>query len=348
MPDTPKPAATPLATRDYVLISPCRNEAAFMVRTLDSVIAQSLRPALWVIVDDGSTDETPKILADYAARHDWIRVVPKPDRGHRAVGPGVIEAFYAGYDTVSKDRFPYLCKLDLDLDLPPRYFEILVERMEADPRLGTCSGKPYVRQNGRLVSERRGDEMSVGMTKFYRRSCFEDIGGFIPEVMWDAIDCHKARQLGWRAVSWDEPDLRFEHLRPMGSSQTSIYTDLGTWPQRLDACRRSKFELSDVRYFRHRHVFRYANAHDLIFDPVRGPKRGFGRARIAPGCTGGLALGRLNPGALQDWGPKSGARSLPIAPGCTGRARLNLGALAIGAKRGSRPAGFAPGCTGVL
>lgn len=206
----------------YLVISPCRNEMEFLSKTLDSVIAQSLRPALWVIVDDGSTDETPAILADYAARHDWIRVVPKPDRGHRAVGPGVIEAFYAGLETVSED-FPYLCKLDLDLDLPPRYFESLIERMEADPRIGTCSGKPYVRRGDQLVSERRGDEMSVGMTKFYRATCFDAIGGFVREVMWDAIDCHKARQLGWKAVSWDHPDLNFEHLRPMGSSEMSIY-----------------------------------------------------------------------------------------------------------------------------
>jgi hypothetical protein len=66
--------------------------------------------------------------------------------------------------------------------------------------------------------------MSVGMTKFYRRRCFEQIGGFVREVMWDAIDCHKARYLGWRALSWDDPDLRFEHLRPMGASQKGIFT----------------------------------------------------------------------------------------------------------------------------
>lgn len=195
-----------------------------MRRTLDSVVAQTVRPALWVIVDDGSTDATPEILAEYAAAHDWIRVVAKPDRGHRAVGPGVIEAFYAGYDTIDPEAYAYSCKLDLDLDLPPRYFETLIERMEANPRIGTCSGKPYVRHGGQLVSERRGDEMSVGMTKFYRRDCFEDIGGYVREVMWDAIDCHTARMKGWIAVSWDHPDLNFEHLRPMGSSQTSIWT----------------------------------------------------------------------------------------------------------------------------
>ncbi|MEM7508233.1 MAG: glycosyltransferase [Pseudomonadota bacterium] len=212
------------ADRAYLLVSPCRNEADYMRRTLDSVVAQTIRPALWVIVDDGSTDETPQILAEYAARHDWIRVVAKPDRGHRAVGPGVIEAFYAGLETVLLSEYAYLCKLDLDLDLPHGYFEGLIARMEANPRIGTCSGKPYMRRGGVLVSERRGDEMSAGMTKFYRTACFEAIGGFVREVMWDAIDCHKARQLGWIAVSWDAPELRFEHLRPMGSSQQSIWT----------------------------------------------------------------------------------------------------------------------------
>ena len=196
-----------------------------MRRTLDSVVAQTLRPALWIIVDDGSTDDTPAILASYAAQHDWIRVVPKADRGHRAVGPGVIEAFYHGLDTVDLSEFDYLCKLDLDLDLPFGYFETLVQSMEANPRIGTCSGKPYFRAaGGRMISEKCGDEMSVRMTKFYRTECFQQIGGFVREVMWDAIDCHKARQLGWIAVSWDDPAIRFEHLRPMGSSQKSVFT----------------------------------------------------------------------------------------------------------------------------
>ncbi len=195
-----------------------------MRRTLDSVVAQTVTPALWLIVDDGSTDATPEILRDYADKHDWIKVVTKPDRGHRAVGPGVIDAFYFGVEQIDLAAYAYSCKLDLDLELPPRYFEILISRMEDDPRLGTCSGKPYIMRNGTLVSERRGDEMSVGMTKFYRRECFDDIGGYVREVMWDAIDCHKARQKGWIARSWDEPDLRFEHLRPMGSSQSGIYT----------------------------------------------------------------------------------------------------------------------------
>jgi glycosyltransferase involved in cell wall biosynthesis len=220
----PAETAPPSMQRRYVLISPCRNEADYMRQTLDTVVAQSVRPARWVIVDDGSTDATPAILAEYCARHDWITVVTRKDRGRRAVGPGVIEAFYAGYDSIDADDYDYLCKLDLDLSLPPRYFELLMQRMEARPRLATCSGKAYVRQGDALVNENHGDDMSLGMTKFYRVQRFKQIGGFVREVMWDGIDCHRCRMLGYEACSWDEPDLRFIHLRPMGSSQTGILT----------------------------------------------------------------------------------------------------------------------------
>jgi glycosyltransferase involved in cell wall biosynthesis len=210
-------------SRRYLIVSPCRNEAAFMRQTLDTVVAQSVRPARWVIVDDGSTDATPDILAEYAARHDWISVVTRSDRGRRAVGPGVIEAFYAGYETVDPGDYDYLCKLDLDLRLPPRYFEILMQRMEANPRIATCSGKAYIEAGGRLVNERHGDEASIGASKFYRVDRFREIGGFVREVMWDGIDGHRCRMLGWVACSWDDPELRFIHLRPMGSSQSGIY-----------------------------------------------------------------------------------------------------------------------------
>ena len=208
----------------YLIISPCRNEADFMVNTLESVVNQSVTPAKWIIVDDGSTDATPEILQRYADQYDFIQIVTRTNRGHRSVGPGVIEAFYAGLAEVDMDDYQFICKLDLDLELPSKYFELLMQRMNENPRLGTCSGKPYNRLGNRLVSEKRGDEMSVGMTKFYRMSCFKQIGGFVSEVMWDAIDCHRCRQLGWIACSWDDPQLRFVHLRMMGSSQDSIFS----------------------------------------------------------------------------------------------------------------------------
>lgn len=227
-----------MTSRRYCVITPCRDEVKYARRTLDSVTGQTEPPALWVIVDDGSSDGTPQLLESYAARFPWIRVVHREDRGARKVGGGVIDAFYAGFDTIEPAQFDYLCKLDLDLVLPPGYFAALMDRMEAEPRIGTCSGKPYffrpgtsdeqvtfpLRAEDGLVSEMIGDENSIGASKFYRSRCFRQIGGFVREVMWDGIDGHRCRQLGWIAVSWDDPALRFVHLRPMGTSHKSWWT----------------------------------------------------------------------------------------------------------------------------
>jgi poly-beta-1,6-N-acetyl-D-glucosamine synthase len=218
----PKKAVAVPTGRRYCLITPCRDEAAFARRTIESVINQTEPPTLWVIVDDASKDQTPQILAEYAAKHPFIRVMRRPDRGYRKLGGGVIDAFYDGYQTIDPDEFDYLCKFDLDLDLPPGYFERLMDRMETDPRLGTASGKPWFRNShGRPFAEACGDENSVGMIKFYRIECFRQIGGFVRALMWDGIDGHRCRMHGWRAASWDDPDLRFEHLRPMGTSDRS-------------------------------------------------------------------------------------------------------------------------------
>lgn len=213
-------------SRRYLLISPCRDEAKYLRHTLDSVAAQSVLPALWVVVDDGSSDESGEILADYARRLPFLRIVRRGNREGRRVGPGVIDAFYAGLDGIALDEFDFVCKLDMDLKLPPRYFELLIARMEANPRIGTTSGKPWFvhPRSGELVPEICGDEMSVGMTKFYRVACFEEIGGFVREVMWDGIDCHRARMIGWIAESCPSEALRFVHLRPQGASHKGIWT----------------------------------------------------------------------------------------------------------------------------
>lgn len=212
--------------RRYVLVSPCRDEAKFIRRTLDSVALQTIPPALWVVVDDGSTDETPRILEEYVRRLPFLRVVHRSDRGVRSVGPGVIEAFYQGMAGLDLDGFEYVCKLDMDLDLPPRYFEGLILRMEQEPRLGCSSGKPWFHhpETGVLTPESIGDEMSVGASKFYRTACFREIGGFVRQVMWDGIDCHRARMFGWIVESVGSEELRFLHLRPMGSSHQGIWS----------------------------------------------------------------------------------------------------------------------------
>lgn len=216
--------------RRYCLVTPCRNEAQYIRATLETTCAQTIPPALWVIVDDGSTDETPQILSEFAARHDFIRIVNREDRGARAVGPGVIEAFYDGLSHVDLDDFDYVTKFDGDLELPPRYFERVMERMEEDPYLGNLSGKLFERlADGSLFEERTGDENAVGPIKFYRVKCFRDIGGFVREVGWDGIDGHVCRLHGWIAQSVHDPEMQIIHLRPMGSSQENIRVGRVRW-----------------------------------------------------------------------------------------------------------------------
>ncbi len=207
----------------YVLVSPCKDEGAYIERTLRSIARQTVKPVQWIIVDDGSTDDGMAIVARYRAEMPFIKVVTRTS-GARQVGAGVVRAFNEGMAHIDAD-YAFICKFDVDLELPERYFEVMLARMAADPRLGTCSGKAYYRhpRTGALISELCGDEASVGMIKFYRRACFEAIGGFVVDNGWDGFDGHQARWHGWRAVSWDDPEIRFIHLRPMGSSQKSIY-----------------------------------------------------------------------------------------------------------------------------
>ena len=213
---------------DYCLISPARNEAAYITQTLDSVLAQTVLPKRWIIIDDGSSDDTPRILADYAAKHGFIEVHKRSDTGRRALGGGVVEVFNLGLELLAGDAAEFVCKLDVDLILPPRYFELLLDEMTRDERLGSVSGKPYfpVRSDdlSALKSERIGDDVSAGMTKFYRRAFLDDIGGLVKGLIWDGIDCYRGRMLGWRSKSIEHPDLRFIHLRPMGSSDRGIMT----------------------------------------------------------------------------------------------------------------------------
>ncbi len=213
------------------MISPVKDEAAFLPTTIASLVAQTKRPDLWVIVDDGSSDDTGKIAEAAAAEHPWIRVLRRQAGTQRRVGPGVIEAFYAGLDSVPDWKsYDFICKTDGDLEFQPRYFEILLDRFARNPRLGSASGKVFTpNEKGIFEEERIGPGFSFGCAKLYRRTCFEEIGGFVRQVMWDGIDCHRSRMLNWDVVSYDDPELAIKHFRRMGSSFQSIYHGRRRW-----------------------------------------------------------------------------------------------------------------------
>ena len=212
-----------------LIVSPVKDEGKYLERTVRSMVAQKRRPDLWIIVDDGSSDNTAAIADRAAIDYPWIRVLHRPAGIVRRVGPGVVEAFYAGLESVNWRDYEFVCKLDGDLEFASTYFAELLERFDADPRLGTISGKTHIPIGDQFVLERTGDDFSHGVAKLYRRTCFEQIGGFVRAVMWDGIDCHRCRMLGWKAESRGDPSLAIRHLRQMGSSFRSIYHGRWRW-----------------------------------------------------------------------------------------------------------------------
>lgn len=212
-----------------VIIAPVRDEAGLIRLTLDSMIAQTVRPLEWIIVDDGSQDETADIVRAYADKYDFIRLVQRPDRGFRKVGGGVVAAFKFGITQISHKDYEYIAKLDGDMSFGPRYLECMFEQFALDPRLAAVSGKVFREENGQKIEEHIIDEHVAGQFKLYRRVAFEEIGGFVEEVLWDGIDVHTARMKGWTTKSFLHPDAILMHHRLMGSSDKNVYRGRLRW-----------------------------------------------------------------------------------------------------------------------
>lgn len=226
------PAAPPAESPTIIsllVVSPVRDEAKYLRRTLDSMVAQTVRPIEWIIVDDGSTDETPDIVREYAARYPFIRLETRQDRGFRKLGGGVVAAFNFGKDLARHTDYGYLAKLDGDMSFGPRYLELMMQTFQANPRLAAVSGKVYRSEGDGFVEETHLEEQVAGQFKLYRRDAFEDIGGFVQHLSWDGIDMHRARMKGWQTLSFYHPDAWLWHHRIMGSSDRSIYVGRLRW-----------------------------------------------------------------------------------------------------------------------
>jgi len=222
------PAENPLVV-PLVIISPVRDEAQYLRLTLDSIVAQTYRPAEWILVDDGSRDATPDIVREYAERYPFIRLEERKNRGFRKLGGGVIAAFNFGRERIRTKDYRYIAKLDGDMSFGPLYLEHMLTRLESSPRLAAVSGKVYRSERGKYIEERHITEQVAGQFKLYKREAFEDIGGFVEHLGWDGIDIHRARMKGWETLSFYDPDAWLWHHRIMGSSDRSLYVGRLRW-----------------------------------------------------------------------------------------------------------------------
>jgi poly-beta-1,6-N-acetyl-D-glucosamine synthase len=196
----------------YVLVTPVRNEAAVIARTLDAVIRQTVQPAEWVIVSDGSTDGTDDAVGAAAGAHSWIRLLALPPRRGRSFA-AVVHNTEAGVRALRSREYRYLGLLDADLDFQRDYFETLIGRFEANPRLGLAGGVVLDPGSPRHRLPRNRIDVP-GAVQMFRRECFERLGGLmpIPEGGWDCLTCAMARMHGFETRLMT--DLVVDHLKP--------------------------------------------------------------------------------------------------------------------------------------
>ena len=200
----------------YVLISPARNEEAFLENTIKSVVAQTILPLRWVIVSDGSTDQTEAIATRYAERYPWITVVTRPPRRIRDFA-GKVSAFNAGFDMIKHLDFDIVASLDADLSFVPDYFEFLLGKFGSDPQLGVA-GCPFSEEGVTYDYSFSSVEHVSGACQMFRRECFQQIGGYVPLKGGgiDVVAVLMARMKGWRTRTF--PERVCVHHRPMGSA----------------------------------------------------------------------------------------------------------------------------------
>jgi biofilm PGA synthesis N-glycosyltransferase PgaC len=201
----------------YVIVTPVRDEGQYLAPTIESVVRQTVRPAEWVIVDDGSSDRTGEIADRFAMQYSWIRVVHRQNRGFRKSGGGVMEAFYDGYHALRFPDWEFIVKLDGDLTFSCDYFEKCFDYFSQDCQLGIGGGNIYHDISGQLKLEVNPRFHIRGATKIYRKACWIAIDGLWPAPGWDTIDEVKANMLGWKTYSF--MDLPLLHHRLTGSEE---------------------------------------------------------------------------------------------------------------------------------
>lgn len=203
----------------YVLITPARDEEAFIEKTIESVIHQTVLPIKWVIVDDGSTDRTAEIVSRYLLQYPWIEMVQMPQRRDRSFAAKV-QAFNAGYERFNGLQYEIIGNLDADISFEKDHFEFLVRKFSEDTTLGVA-GTVFREEEG-YSSEKdsfEGHKHVSGQCQLFRRQCWEDIGGYIPHraggIDWMAVTT--ARMMGWKTRSFRERS--FFHHRHLGMAQ---------------------------------------------------------------------------------------------------------------------------------
>jgi glycosyltransferase involved in cell wall biosynthesis len=205
---------------NYALITPARNEAQYIELTIKSMIAQSLLPLKWVIVSDGSSDQTDELVRKYLKEYPWIELVRMPERAQRHFA-GKVHAFKAGYERLKDTKVEIIGNLDADVSFEPRHFEFLIERMSENPQIGVA-GAPFREGTFQYDYRFSNIENVWGGCQLFRRECYEAIGGYLPLKggCIDHVAVLSARMHGWQTRTFTENVCL--HHRQMGTAMQGV------------------------------------------------------------------------------------------------------------------------------
>jgi len=188
---------------DYILVTPAKDEGDNLPFVMKSVVEQTIKPRIWLIVDDGSTDNTSQIVQDAEVKHSWIKSITLPPH------PWDITFHYSfvcktGFDWITshcaenKIEYHYIGLLDADTELSPDFFESLISAMQNDASLGIVSGGIHHIVDGKLEWNQSNENLPAGTGRLWRRECFFQTGGYIVEPAPDSISNVKAVLRGWK------------------------------------------------------------------------------------------------------------------------------------------------------
>lgn len=195
----------------YALVTPARDEAGTIRRTLEAVVAQTKRPICWVIVDDGSTDGTASVVRPYAERHAWIKLTRVHTQRERDFASKA-HALREGIRQLQDVDYELLGNLDADISFGSDYFERLTGEFARDPRLGVAGGLVHQEIDGRLVPQDVAAESVAGAVQLMRREAFEATSGYqaLPAGGEDALLELEVRSAGWKTRTISSLQVRHD------------------------------------------------------------------------------------------------------------------------------------------
>ena len=190
---------------DYFLVTPVKNESSMLEGLFRSVAGQTKKPLLWVVGDDGSSDDSLAKAKDLTKGHSWISVVSRhvnPDPSWLKCGSaarfGIDEAFAIARSKLLKSK--YLAVLDADTTVEPKYFELLVSAMEVNAKAVIASGMITTEGGGALEKK----PSARGCARLYRLSFLDEVGGFPITASTDTVLEIKAMNRGLEFVVVNE------------------------------------------------------------------------------------------------------------------------------------------------